>query len=146
MGFSWRFCLKLKVASGIFCGLNQIEIFSLMQGENKMKVNTSNPTPIIYRINDAIRQMGISRGTLYKLVKSGDLTLVKIGERASGITAESIIRHLEKNRVSLSKCVWALFSRNGVILWRLEDFSIQWPAMCFALWGREKSGNINMYI
>jgi len=67
-----------------------------------MKIELSNPTPIIYRINDAIRQMGISRGTLYKLVKSGDLTLVKIGERASGITAESMIGHLKKNRVKVT--------------------------------------------
>lgn len=68
-----------------------------------MKTELPSPAPIIYRINDALKQIGISKGTLYKLVKSGDLTLVKIGERASGITAESINRHLERNRVNLSR-------------------------------------------
>ncbi|MFZ6724676.1 helix-turn-helix transcriptional regulator [Undibacterium sp. MH2W] len=51
--------------------------------------------PIIYRINDAMRQMGISRATLYRLVKAEKLELVKISIRASGITSESINRHLK---------------------------------------------------
>lgn len=53
------------------------------------------PQPLIYRINAAVEQMGISRATLYRLVKAGDLDLVKISIRASGITRESINRHLK---------------------------------------------------
>lgn len=53
------------------------------------------PQPLIYRINAAVQQMGISRATLYRMVKAGDLELVKISIRASGITRESINRHLK---------------------------------------------------
>lgn len=46
--------------------------------------------PLVYRINVATEKLGVSRRTIYRLVDSGDLELVKIGARASGITAESI--------------------------------------------------------
>ncbi|MFZ6690263.1 helix-turn-helix transcriptional regulator [Undibacterium sp. SXout20W] len=57
----------------------------------------SQSQPIIYRINDAMRQMGISRATIYRLVKAEKLDLVKISIRASGITSESINRHLKSS-------------------------------------------------
>jgi excisionase family DNA binding protein len=46
--------------------------------------------PKIYRINVAATKLGVSRNTIYRLVKSGKLALVKIGERVSGITTASI--------------------------------------------------------
>jgi predicted DNA-binding transcriptional regulator AlpA len=64
---------------------------------NPKKTHTqAAPQPIIYRINAAVQQMGISRATLYRMVKAGDLVLVKISIRASGITSESINRHLSR--------------------------------------------------
>lgn len=53
--------------------------------------------PKIYRINVAMAQLGVSRTTIYRLVKAGDLDLVKVSVRASGITAESLTRHVSKN-------------------------------------------------
>jgi len=46
--------------------------------------------PKIYRVNVASIKLGVSRATIYRLVKSRKLILIKIGERASGITAESL--------------------------------------------------------
>lgn len=59
-----------------------------------------NDLPILYRINTATRKLGVSRATIYRLVKTGDLTLVKISSRASGITEESLNRHIARRVVS----------------------------------------------
>ena len=44
----------------------------------------------LYRIKAVMDMLGISRTTVYGLVDKGKLKLVKIGERFSGITAESV--------------------------------------------------------
>lgn len=54
--------------------------------------------PLIYRINVAMAQLGVSRTTIYRLVNAGDLDLVKVSVRASGITAESINAYLERQK------------------------------------------------
>lgn len=38
--------------------------------------------------------LGISRSTTYRLIKVGKLVMVKISERASGVTAESLEKHM----------------------------------------------------
>lgn len=53
---------------------------------------------ILYRINVAEAKLGVSRSTIYRLVKDGQLELVKIGKRSSGITADSINAMIERNR------------------------------------------------
>lgn len=50
----------------------------------------SNAKPITYRINVAMAKLGVSRTTIYRMVNDGKLELVKIGKRASGITADSL--------------------------------------------------------
>jgi len=45
---------------------------------------------ITYRVNVAAAKLGVSRATIYRLVKDRKLDLVKIGRRASGITAASM--------------------------------------------------------
>lgn len=50
--------------------------------------------PAIYRINTATKKLGVSRATIYRLVKTGNLTLVKISDRASGITEESLNQYI----------------------------------------------------
>ncbi len=55
---------------------------------------------ILYRINVAQAWLGVSRSTIYRLVKDGQLELVKIGKRSSGITAESLRAMIERNRVA----------------------------------------------
>lgn len=51
---------------------------------------------LIYRINEVVRMLSVSRATVYRLVKAGQLKLVKIGTSASGITAESLEQHLRR--------------------------------------------------
>lgn len=53
---------------------------------------------ILYRINVAEAKLGVSRSTIYRLVKDGQLELVKIGKRSSGITADSINAMIERDR------------------------------------------------
>jgi len=54
---------------------------------------------LLYRINVAEAKLGVSRSTIYRLVKEGKLELVKIGKRASGITVESISAMIKAGRV-----------------------------------------------
>ncbi len=53
---------------------------------------------ILYRINVAEAKLGVSRSTIHRLIKDGQLELVKIGKRSSGITADSINAMIERNR------------------------------------------------
>lgn len=46
--------------------------------------------PLTYRINVAMAKLGVSRTTIYRMVSAGQLKLVKISARASGITADSL--------------------------------------------------------
>ena len=49
---------------------------------------------LTYRVNRVCQVLGVSRATTYRLVRDKKLELVKVGKRASGITAESLQRHL----------------------------------------------------
>ena len=55
------------------------------------------PSALLYRINVAEAKLGVSRSTIYRLVNEGQLVLVKIGKRSSGITADSIHAMIERN-------------------------------------------------
>lgn len=50
--------------------------------------------PLAYQINHAAAKLDVSRATIYRLVKDKHLTLVKVGKRASRITAQSIHDYL----------------------------------------------------
>jgi excisionase family DNA binding protein len=47
------------------------------------KANQPSPSgrPDAWRVNDALRQLSISRATLYKMANSGEIRLAKIGGR-----------------------------------------------------------------
>ncbi|MCA8068515.1 helix-turn-helix transcriptional regulator [Burkholderia vietnamiensis] len=47
-----------------------------------------------------MEKLGLSRATIYRLAASGDLKLIKIGRRASGITAESVRALIERGSAS----------------------------------------------
>ena len=61
-------------------------------------MNTSTPSfsgsqrPDLWRINPACSTLGISRGSLYKLVKNGELRLIRIAGRS--LIPDSEIRRL----------------------------------------------------
>jgi predicted site-specific integrase-resolvase len=55
--------------------------------------------PLSYRINEVCKMLPVSRATVYRLVKAGNLKLVKLSDTpkgASGITAESLEQHLRR--------------------------------------------------
>ncbi|PRH24431.1 helix-turn-helix transcriptional regulator [Burkholderia multivorans] len=52
----------------------------------------------LYRVADVMQRLGVSRATVYNLVRDGKLELVKIGVRSSGVTGKSLIALIEQNR------------------------------------------------
>ncbi|AQQ19499.1 helix-turn-helix transcriptional regulator [Burkholderia cenocepacia] len=49
------------------------------------------PAPVkLYKVREVMRQLSVSRSTVYRLVHAGKLRLVKIGTHSSYITAESV--------------------------------------------------------
>ncbi|WP_415807112.1 helix-turn-helix transcriptional regulator [Bordetella muralis] len=53
---------------------------------------------LLYRIHTAETKLGVSRSTIYRLVNEGQLVLIKIGKRSSGITAASVHALIERNK------------------------------------------------
>lgn len=47
------------------------------------------PTPLLYRIQDAMRLLSVSRATIYRMLDRDKLKAIRIGS-ATRITAESI--------------------------------------------------------
>ena len=46
--------------------------------------------PLVHRVNDACARLGISRTTLYQLIKAGELRPIEVGGRV--VVAESELR------------------------------------------------------
>lgn len=57
---------------------------------------------LLYRIHTAEAKLGVSRSTIYRLVNEGQLVLIKIGKRSSGITAASLHALIERNKALIS--------------------------------------------
>lgn len=57
--------------------------------------------PLVYRIGNAESLLGLSRSTVYRLVSSGELDLVKLSPRASAVTRESITRYAAARSIPL---------------------------------------------
>ncbi|WP_231654673.1 helix-turn-helix transcriptional regulator [Ralstonia solanacearum] len=71
-----------------------------MQEKTVTKDSTPGSGALLFRINVAEAKLGVSRSTIYRLAKTGELELVKIGSRSSGITAASVHAMIERNKVS----------------------------------------------
>ena len=56
------------------------------------KASKPSRRPDAWRVNDALAQLGICRATLYKMVKNGELRLVKLAGRT--LVPDSEIRRL----------------------------------------------------
>jgi len=54
------------------------------------------------RIHPTEAKLGVSRSTIYRLVNEGELVLIKIGKRSSGITAASVHALIERNKAVAS--------------------------------------------
>lgn len=70
--------------------------------------STRHPSPqqseqaLLYRIHTAKEKLGVSRSTIYRLVNEGELELIKIGKRSSGITAASLYALIERNKAAIT--------------------------------------------
>jgi excisionase family DNA binding protein len=59
--------------------------------------------PLIYRITAVMQLLGVSRATIYRLAARGELKLVRMGRKASGITTESIKAFVARGGVQLDR-------------------------------------------
>jgi predicted site-specific integrase-resolvase len=66
------------------------------------KVSTREP-PLLYKISSVMDLLQISHATVYRLVASGELKLVKLSTRASRITSESVSNLLGRHGVHSTK-------------------------------------------
>lgn len=59
-------------------------------------------TPLLYTVRDAARMLGVSPKTVYRLMQSGDIESVIVGEgdRARRIPAEALKDYVESLRAS----------------------------------------------
>jgi len=49
----------------------------------------------LYKVTSAMRKLDVCRATIYRMAARGELVLVKISERATRVTADSIERAIE---------------------------------------------------
>ena len=59
-------------------------------GNNRRQPATVKEAPLLYKISSVMDLLQISHATVYRVVASGELTLVKLSNRASRITSESV--------------------------------------------------------
>jgi excisionase family DNA binding protein len=55
-------------------------------------------SPISVRIPDAVKMTGLSRSTIYELIRSGDIEIAKVGASTLIIVA-SLKRFIERSRI-----------------------------------------------
>lgn len=65
-----------------------------MPNPTEAKVPSPAPTPMLYRISTVMAMLEVSHATIYRMVASGQLDLVKLSVRASRITSASVARVL----------------------------------------------------
>jgi len=55
---------------------------------------------LILRPRSAARALDISRSKLYELIADGELELIQLGERMSGVPMQSILDFIERRRAA----------------------------------------------
>ncbi len=68
---------------------------------DRIKGHLTGIEPISMRVNDACRFTGISRSTLYLLIASGDVEIIKLGASTLVVT-ESLRRFVNEKRRRIS--------------------------------------------
>lgn len=58
------------------------------------------PAPLAHRIPDACRRLGVGRTVLYELIKSGEITTIKIGTRT--LVPESELQKIIASRMGVA--------------------------------------------
>lgn len=72
-------------------------------GNNRRQPVTVKETPLLYKISSVMDLLQVSHATVYRMVASGELTLVKLSTRASRITSESVSNLLGRQGVHGTK-------------------------------------------
>jgi predicted DNA-binding transcriptional regulator AlpA len=55
----------------------------------------------LYKVSTAMKRLDVCRATIYRMAGRGELDLVKIGQRATRVTAESIERAIAAGRAKI---------------------------------------------
>ena len=58
--------------------------------------STTSTAVRLYRVAEVMERLSVSKATVYRLVRDGKLTLVKIGKRGSRITGASVDAFLSR--------------------------------------------------
>lgn len=53
----------------------------------------------LYKVTSAMKKLDVCRATIYRMAGRGELDLVKIGQRATRVTAESIERAIAAGKL-----------------------------------------------
>lgn len=53
----------------------------------------------LYKVTSAMKRLDVCRATIYRMANRGELELVKLGERATRVTAESIERAIAAGKL-----------------------------------------------
>jgi predicted site-specific integrase-resolvase len=61
---------------------------------NRRHTLASKEAPLLYKISSVMELLQVSHATVYRLVASGELKLVKLSSRASRITSDSVAKLL----------------------------------------------------
>jgi len=61
-------------------------------GRNQPPPDEAPALPLLLRIKDVMRELAVSRRTVYELVKDGKLHLVRVGIRGSRIRTEEVLK------------------------------------------------------
>lgn len=64
---------------------------------NKCQPVVAKETPLLYKISSVMELLQVSHATVYRLVASGELKLVKLSSRASRITSDSVTKLLARH-------------------------------------------------
>lgn len=57
------------------------------------------PHRAAYRLPQVADIVGLSRASIYRTIGRGELDLVKIGPRASGVTRDSLVNYLQQRGI-----------------------------------------------
>lgn len=64
---------------------------------NRPRTLVGKEVPLLYKISSVMELLQVSHATVYRLVASGELKLIKLSSRASRITSESVGKLLGKS-------------------------------------------------
>jgi predicted DNA-binding transcriptional regulator AlpA len=89
-------CFRNNKSKSQRCSFCRIRNGAMMEANTTETLERPNSgsVPLLYRISTVMRMLDISHSTVYRMVASGELNLVKLSVHASRITSASVTRVL----------------------------------------------------